>query len=370
MLSITKAEAQSSVLVVADSLYKIGNYSKSIEAYKKHLVKEATFKPIAKSYLALGNYGEAVRYYERAHNTDTTDVLLKYDYAKLLARMKQYKKAMSFFNDLIHSDDQNPNFHYELGLVQQKLTDTSGSAQKSFKTAFDLDETHQKAIYKLALNNLLKRDFVLVDQYVDKGLASYANNKQLINLKAQNFYWQEMYDDAAIWFEKLIALGESSQFIHEKLSFCYVRLYDNKNALIHCEKALKYQPKNPTNLYILGQIYQQEHDYINAEKYYKMSIEVLNVPIDVEYIKLATVLNAQEKYDEAIKTLRKALIENPDNMQAKFFMLTTKSAYYKDIDEKIKLHEAFIEKHANSDYSMHAEFLLSKLKKEKFMAKD
>ncbi len=370
VLSIVKTEAQSSVLTVADSLYTMGNYSKAIDTYKTHPVKEDTFEPIAKAYLALGNYDEALLYYDRALHSDQENALLKYDYAKLLARMKNYDKASSFFSELIEADSENPNFHYELGLVQEKLPDTVGVAQKSFKTAFDLDDTHQKAIYKLAKFNLQKRYYVLVDQYVDKGLTSYAANRQLISLKAQNFYWQEMYDDAAVWFEKLIALGESSQFIHEKLSFCYVRLYDNKNALIHCEKALRYEPRNPTNLYILGQIYQQEHDYANAEKYYKKSIEILDTPLDAEYTKLATALNAQKKYDEAIKTLQKAIEENPKNMQAKFFMLTAKSAYYKDIDEKIRLHEAFIKKYPNTRHGRFVKLLLRDLKEEKFMEKN
>jgi len=149
-----------------------------------------------------------------------------------------------------------------------------------------------------------------------------------------------------------------------------VRLYDNKNALIQCKKALQYQPMNPTNLYILGQIYQQEDDFVNAEKYYKMALEILDAPLDAEYIKLVRVLNAQYKYDEALKVLQKAQRDNPKNMQIQFFKLTTKSAYYKDIDEKIKLHKAFIEKYPNSEYTAHVEFLLSRLKQEKFMQKD
>jgi len=153
-LSIVKTGAQSSVLSVADSLYSMGNYSKAIETYKTHPIKEEVLESIAKAYEALGNFDEAILYYDSALDYDQENSLLKYDYAKLLARTKQYKKAGSFFTELINSDDQNPNFYYELGLVHEKQVDTLGLAQKSFKTAFELDNAHQKAIYKLAKYNL------------------------------------------------------------------------------------------------------------------------------------------------------------------------------------------------------------------------
>lgn len=369
MLS-NKTEAQSSVLNIADSLYTMGNYTKAIETYKQHPIKEETYEAIAKAYQALGIYDAALEYYDDAYLSDSTNMLLKYDYAKLLAKMKKYDKATEYFSELIDKDSNNPNFHYELGLVHEKTADTLGKAQNRFHTAYELDNTHQKAIYKIAKYHLQKRQHDLVDTYVDKGLESYANNRELINLKAQNYYWQEMYDDAAVWFQKLFDLGESSQFIHEKLSFCYVRLYDYENALFHAKRALKYEPKNPTNLYILGQIYGQEKDYENAEKYYKLAIGILDTPLDTEYTKLATVLNLQDKRVESIKVLQKAIKENPKNKQAHFFLLTTKTAHYKDLDEKIRLHENFISKFPEGWHAKIAKQRLDKLKEEKFMTKE
>lgn len=370
LLISLKAEAQTSALAIGDESYALGNYTKAIKAYKLHDKPEEIHEKIAKAYLALGNYDKALQFYSKAFEKDSTNISLQYNYGKILFKTKAYKHAKDMFIQLSDKNPKNPNFYYELGLAQEKISDTITAAQQSFKRAFELDKTHQKAIYKLAKHELQKRNFESVHQYVDKGLQSYQKNTQLISLKAQSYYWQEMYDDAVVWFEKLIGLGESSQFIHEKLSYCYVRLYDNKNALIHCEKALKYEPMNASNLFILAKIYQQEHDFTNAEKYYKLSIEVQNTPLDTEYRELAIVLNMQNKHDEAIKTLQKAIKENPENMQNRFFMLTTKSRYYGDLDEKIRLHEEFIKKYPNSKYTKHVEFLLSKLKNEDFMKRD
>ncbi len=365
-----KTEAQTSVLSVADSLYTMGNYTKAIETYKQHPVKEEVFESIAKAYVALGNYDEALLYYDRALNGDKENTLLKYDYAKLLSRMKQYDKAAAFFSELIDKDYKNPNFHYELGLVLEKTPDTLGKAQNRFFSAYELDNTHQKAIYKIAKYHLQKRHHEQVDKYVDQGLKSYANNKELISLKAQNFYWQEDYKNAVIWFKKLINLGESSQFIQEKLSFSYVRLYEYEDALIHAKQALKFDPNNTTNLYVIGQIYERMEDFVNAETYFKMYLELQDVPLDTEYAKLAFVLNRQEKYGEAIKMYQKAIKEDPSRVENRFFLVMAKAKYYKDIDAKIKVHEDFIAKYPENPYAQFSQKMVSDLKKEKFMQKE
>jgi len=54
------AEAQSSALALADSLYANGNYSKAIDAYKKHSNQDEVYSKIAKSYIAIGNFGKAI----------------------------------------------------------------------------------------------------------------------------------------------------------------------------------------------------------------------------------------------------------------------------------------------------------------------
>jgi len=363
-----KAEAQTSALQLGDSLYLHGNYTKAIEAYKSYKNQEDVYQNIAKAYITLGNYDEALVNYENSLKANTKDALLLFDYGKLLARVKKYKEALDVFYQLIDIDYKNPNYHYESGLVLQHLDDST--SQNRFHNAFDLDKTHQKAIFQIAKFHLIKRHHSVVDKYVDIGLKSYANNKELISLKAQNFYWKEDYEDAANWFEKLIALNESSQFIHEKLSFCYDRSYEPEKAIEHQLKAVKFDPKNATNLFILGQLYQRVNDYKNAEKYYLSALAIKDVPLDAEYSKLATVYNLQKKEKEAIDAFKRAIHENPDNQHAQFFLVLTLDKYYKDIDARIKLFENYKEKFPKSVFISFAERKLKELKEEKHMKAD
>ena len=365
LLTIFKTEAQTSVLKVADSLYALGHYSKAIAQYKAYDNPSEVHHKIARSYIALGNYDEGLINYEKAVEANPENTLLKYDYGKFLYRIKNYKKAAVVFNKLVYIDYKNPNFHYELGLALERLKDST--AQNRFFNAFQLDTTHQKAIYKIAKEHLKKGRHNQVDRYVDIGLKSFGNNKELISLKAQNKYAQRHYREAVIWFEKLLELGESSPFIHEKLSLCYYQMYDFEKAIDQRKLVLKFNPLDATAIYVIGTYYSELRDYKQAEEYISKALALLEEPLDEEYMKLGTVLNQQKKYKEAIEALKSSLKENPNNSSTQFFLVRTKDAYYEDLDAKIKLYEDFKKRYPKNPFMKFAQFRLDELKEEKFL---
>ena len=364
-ITMFKTEAQSSVLTIADSLYLNGNYSQAITAYKSYENQDEVFDKMAKSYLAIGNYDAALHYYKLNIEVHPEDALSKYEYAKLLSKTKQFEASIEVFNDLMNIDYRNPNYHYEMGLALEKINDSS--AINRFRTAYDLDGTHQKAIFKIAKHFLIKRKHETSHRYIDKGLETYENNVELISLKAQNYYYQEYYNQAKIWFQKLIDLSESSEFIHEKLSSIHAELSEYEQAISQRQLVLNYNPYDSNALFLIGTYYERLNDFTNAENYIIQALKLKDVPLDYEYQKLGVVFNRQERYQEAIEAFKKSLKENPENVSSAFFIVSTKDRYYADIDSKIKVYQDFIENYSNSPFLSFAKRRLSELKEEKFI---
>lgn len=364
MLVVFKTEAQTSVLTVADSLFKNGNYTKAISQYKLYESQEEVYDKIAMAYTAIGNYDEALKNFEAATKANPDDALLKYDFAKLLSKTKNFETASVIYKTLIAIDEKNPNYHYELGLVQEQLKDSL--AIISFGKAFSLDGTHQKAIYKLAKYNLQKRKHDVVDALADKGLETYPNNVELISLKAQNYYWQQEYRIAARWFERLIELGETSEFIYEKLSLCYGYHYNYKEALKYRLNALQYSPTDATSIYVIGTYYLELKQYEKAEEFISKALLFLDKPLDNEYGKLATALNYQKKYPEAIASLKKAIKEAPNKEFLHFRLALVLAEYYEDYDAKIKAFEDVKKKFPDSRMNELVDMSINRLKEERF----
>ena len=280
LLTFFKTEAQTSVLALADSLFAHGYYAKAIEAYKESENTPGVYEKRAKAYVAVGNYHEALINYRWSIEADSNNALLKYEYAKLLAKTKDFLAASNVFKSLIHTDSLNPNYHYEYGLTLVKQNDSLAIIQ--FETTIQLDSLHQNAIYKLAKYHLGKKQYQQVEKLVNIGLKTYESNLKLINLKAQNYYWQKHYEKASVWFEKLISLGESSQFIHEKLAFCYFKMKGYQDAVKQGLLALQFDPGHSKNLFRQGQFYETIYNYNEAETYYIKSLEIEDIPLDYQ----------------------------------------------------------------------------------------
>jgi tetratricopeptide (TPR) repeat protein len=365
LLIVFKTEAQTSVLKLADSLYAIGSYSKAIENYKLHKTPKDVYNKIAKSYSAIGNYDEALKNYQAHMSANPNDVLTAYEYAILLSQTNKNKEASVIFKDLVSTNSKNPNYHFQLGLVLEKLKDST--AIESYLSTFQLDSTHQKSIYKIAKHYLQNGKFQIVEHYTNIGLKSYENNVELISLKAQNYFARKNFKDAAVSFEKLLELGESLIFVHERLSLCYYYLYEYEKAIQQRLLALELNPNDADALFDIGTYYYEISDFANAEKYIKDALALMHNPLDAQYSKLAVVLNSQKKYNEAIDALKMAIKENPDNINAEFMLVITKDAYYADIDSRIKTYEDFKRRFSSTNYSEYVDNRISELKKEKFI---
>ena len=359
--------SQNSNIDQADDLYSSGNYTKAVKAYKNLENKDEVYDKIAKAYMALGNYGEALKFYKKSTEANPESKLIQYEFAKLLSKVKKYNEAKDLFNALILKDSLNPNYHYELGIVLEK--EKNPVALEKFKTTFNLDSTHQKAIFKIAKHYIFKRKFELAHQIIDIGLDSYSENIELISLKAQTYYYQEYYTHSAVWFKKLIDLGEESEFIHEKLSISYAENYEYENAIYHRKQVLRFNPNDANTLFVIGSYYEKLSDFDKAAEYMEKSLSLQDQPLDNEYAKLARVYNSQKKYKLAIEAFQKALKENPSNLATEFFLIRTKEEYYADLDTKINLYENYIKKYKDvrTPYVDFAKVRLKDLKEEKFL---
>ena len=345
-----------------DRLYNQGYFSKAISVYSNEDTSTSHEK-IALCYKALGNYDQALNHYNQSIARDSTNTLVQFNYAKLLAKTKQYIPAGKRLLLLAQTDKNNPNYHFELGLIKERLRDTT--AHSSFLKAYELDPVHQKAIYKIAKYYLIRINYDKVHQYANKGLRSYENNVELIGLKAQAYQLQEQWEKAIVQYEKLIKLGSGSAFIYEKLGQCEIRNYNNDKAINHLEQALKLSPDRVKCYYLLADLYLKKGNQKLAQDYIETYITAMKAdPLDEPYTFLAIVLNRQKKYKQALQALKKAIKENPKNYKARFFIVHTKVQLTDSEDEKVKLYESFIKKHPKDVYVYMAQSEISKITNE------
>ncbi len=340
---VVKAEAQSSALAVADSLYNLGDYSNAIKKYE-HIIPadQYTLLQIARSHKAKGTYNNALIYYDKAIAEYPAFASTQLEYAKLLTTTRKFNKADSVYSILVSKQPENPNFQYRLGLVKKNLQDSTAIIY--FKRAFKLDSTHQKSCSEIAKYYLKKRKYNDVEDIANMGLRSYEENAELINILGQNYLLREYYSEAIPYFEKLLRLNHKNEYIYASLGLCYTKNYDFEKAVIHYKKALEYNDEIYIRHIRLAENYVKLEKYDKAIENYKAAKALREFPVEEDLLNIAMTYRHQEQWENAIKYAKMALKENPNYIRAQYQLATFADAYYKDPQIKLDYYNLFKKK--------------------------
>ena len=99
LLLCFKAEAQSSALAIADSLYTTGSYTNAINYYAKVGSLKSKLQ-IARAYNRIGNYDKAILQYENVIAKDTAIQIASFELGKLYLKTKRFEKGALLFSSL------------------------------------------------------------------------------------------------------------------------------------------------------------------------------------------------------------------------------------------------------------------------------
>ncbi|WP_029034110.1 tetratricopeptide repeat protein [Salinimicrobium terrae] len=339
----TKAEAQTSALNIADILYAVGNYSEAIEELEKVTKSEAVLLKLARAQKASGKTAAALNNYKSVLESNPGRVLTAVEYGKLLSSTGRLKEADSIFLLLAKEYPMNANFRYQMGLVKEKLKDST--AMKHFNLTILLQDDHQQALAKVAKSELIQGKLARAERLSKQGLETKPSNRTLLSILAQAYYFQKAYELAIEEFENLVAMGEGSEFIHSRLGTSYFHLDNFDMAISHYNSALDYENENHATHYRLGKLYALIGEYENSEEHLLQAILLKDMILDEEYTSLGLTYKFSEKPKEALTYFNKALEENPDNERAMFERAIAADSYYKDLETRLKQYQAYLDKY-------------------------
>ncbi len=234
-----------------------------------------------------------------------------------------------------------------------------------------LDTTHQAALYKVAKDKLRNRQYTMAEHYSKRGLRANPNNPSLLSILAQTYSSLKLYKEALQQYEKLIELGQDSEFIYNKLGFAYYRLKEYEKAIINYNKALEFEDRNSATHYTLGKLYALTGDLDRSETHLLMAILIKKQSVDAEYLSLGLTYKMQEKYKDALEYSNKALEENPDNERALYERAVAADNYMADDETVIGYYQAYFNKYeslGNDGMLYRAKIRISDLKKKIHLA--
>lgn len=356
LLIATKAGAQSSALVMGDSLYTVGNYSKAIEQYQR--IKDpsaAVLLQIARAYKGKGVKGTALKFYKATLSKDSLQPIAQTEYGRLLLTRSKFNTADTVFGDLARRFPDNPEYFYQWGraLEGKKGMDTLRLRKKpaintirfpedAYARAVQLDSTHQKALYELSKYHLRHKEYPLVEQLTKKALESDPENVEILGVIAQSYYYKGWYDEAIDYFNTLLDLGINTLFIHDKLGRSYYQKRDYTKAIEHYKEVLQYDDKDWGTLITLARLENFNREYKKAIAYGIKALDYKDLPLDDVYYTLGRSYELKRDFKKAMQNYQFAVKEDPSNFDAVYSIAVVADNYYEDKKEVLKLYEAFV----------------------------
>lgn len=401
LFTILKVEAQISTFLVVDSLFAQGRYKlalneidakqpsflsnykkaviyESIDNYKKTvecLEKAITIKDdekaklkLAKNYRRLKESKKAILIYEEIIAKDSLNLVLQYQLGKLYLITRNAEKAATTFKYLILRDTTNANYSYHLGLAFT-LKGQRDPMINSFIDTFEKDTLHIKAIIRLAKSFKKLKDIDSTQLFVDKGLVISPNHFELNQLKINQLFKDKKYKETLPFLLNIDTLYKKDTYSINALG----KVYYNLDSL---EKAKKYFTKlsfidsedYKANTY-LGHIAMKEKDYKAAMMNYMLSTFKGKEKRDEEYYGLATMYYETNKPKLAMKAFEQAFKENSRNYKAMYQLAKISDDYYKEKKIAYRHYINYIERFydADEDISAFVRSRIKEIKKEYFL---
>lgn len=344
-INILIAGAQTPAISVADSLYSLGDYSKAINAYAEIGGSVAGLQ-IARSYNAIGNFEKAIIEYEHLTSVNKSNQLALFELGKLLLKTNQFNKAIPVFIRLDSLNSENPEFQFYLGEAKRKEGKVIASLNQ-YKKAITLDSTHLRSLFQLAKYYTVKQERDMALNYIEKGLDFYGNDVSFINLKALVLFNDYQYENAIPWFEKVLELGETKDYVYEKLAHSYNHNWEFEKAKEAYNILLDRDDENSQTYFSMAKVYVKEKKLDSAKLYVKRAMEVQKPIFAQGYNALAEIARQQNEVNKAFSYYEMAHREDPQDARIFYNVCTMYDNIGSNPKKKLEYYEKFLKQFPN-----------------------
>ena len=317
-----------------------GDLEKAIRHYSEAL----RIKPdYAKAHYNLGNilekqgsFKEAIRHYSEALRIKPDDTETRNNLAVALARQGSFKEAMSHFSEVLRADPENAKARYNVGSIlegQGRIKE----AMSHFSEAVRIKPDYAKAHYNLG--NILEKQgsFKEAIRHYSEALRIKPDDTETRNNLAVALARQGGFKEAVSHFSEVLQKDPENAKVHYNLGGVLKQQGNLEDAIHHFSEAVRIKPDYAKAHHNLGIILARQGNFEKAISHYSEAIRLNPDFSAVVYYNIACVYARQNKIEESIDWLKKAIKSGYKNWD---LLKTDKdlenirgSSYYKEIVE-------------------------------------
>ncbi|HYM95397.1 MAG TPA: tetratricopeptide repeat protein [Chitinophagaceae bacterium] len=188
------------------------------------------------------NYGDAIKFLNAAAKEDPNNAEVPYMLAHSYADMMNYKQAVPYFQKAIELDTTKNYWVYELGLICYAMNDDKGALKyiiqagdRGYKK--DNDYMENLGIAYLDVGNLEEGVNIL-----NEILKKKPSDLNILNMVAEAYYYKGKYQDAMNYWDKILEYDKTNASSLYMIGMCYQKKGDKDKGIQLCDKAIEMDP--------------------------------------------------------------------------------------------------------------------------------
>ncbi len=199
------------------------------------------------SYYNLEDYGKAETYLQKAVKQNDKDAEAAYTLGRTYLELENEKAAIVQYQNAITVTPNRNTWMYELGLIYYNQEDYK-NAVKYFNMAADngYNKTNDY-IENLGFAQLYTGDVENGMKSLNEVLTRKPNNKELINNIAYAMYETKRYDDALVYFQKMLELNPKDASSLFMAGLIFQKKGEKEKGQKICDKAIEMDPSLARN---------------------------------------------------------------------------------------------------------------------------
>jgi tetratricopeptide (TPR) repeat protein len=291
---------------------------------------------IAEIYESLGDQESAVREYEKILEADPDQQRARITVASIYIREGQYDFALMHLDRLIEQDPRLLMAHYYRGRIHLELGNYV-EAEKSYLDVLKLEDRMEPALFDLGTLYEQSPDTLEKAVEVYQRLLSFNPDNLLLRGRLLEVYYrlhqEEMAQDQVDVIKQQSRPGDPVRRI---LGLAYLRHGKPVEAISELAPVVSFWPGDHEARYYLAAAYEENKEWEKALHHYKMINETSRHFVNTQ-IRIAYILEKQERYDEAIERMRRVLEKDPNHVDALNYIGYTYAQQGLRLDEAMTL---------------------------------
>lgn len=222
--------------------YDYRQFKKAIEFATKCTGCENAEKIIAISNYHLEDYAAAVKGLQGVLAKTPNDAEATYTLARSYLDMEQYKQAVPWYNKAVVLDGTKNVWAYELGLLYYNLNDFKNATLFFNKAAAGGYPQSSDFTENLGYASIYSGEFDKGEKLLLSILAKKPGNTDILRNIAEACYNQKMYDKSLEYCEKLMVLDMKDAKALYQAGLCYQKKGKKEKGQAMCDKAIEMDP--------------------------------------------------------------------------------------------------------------------------------